>query len=195
MAPLKPGTKLPPQKQRRNERERRRVNKMNEMFEKLRTRINLGGNRKLSKVDTVKQATCYIRYLENELRRAERVEQEMSSPPPPHPSQLSYPPLCHYPVSPAEAENIPSSSMPPYPTIPQAMSPYQMNGGNYQQFWQPQTPYGLKTEPHDSSLSPANTSGSMGSSSPFSPQHQQAHPSYPIMPQQYQYPVDTPTKW
>ncbi|CAJ0955981.1 unnamed protein product, partial [Mesorhabditis belari] len=171
MAPLKPGTKLPPQKQRRNERERRRVDTMNQMYERLRERVTHGGNKKMSKVDTVREAARYIQYLQGVLQQQE--------------FQEALPPA--YPFV-----NGPFSVSPPplYPKIETAHfspsgSPCPQNGAHFSPpnhlpfgsfpfhppAYSPNFPWKLEpdTEPPFHLCSPSNTSTSSSNTS-FSPQ-------------------------
>ncbi|CAJ0585494.1 unnamed protein product, partial [Mesorhabditis spiculigera] len=59
--------KTAPQKQRRNERERNRVNQVNNGFNQLRDRVPTLAptqNKKMSKVETLREAVKYIQYLQ-----------------------------------------------------------------------------------------------------------------------------------
>ncbi|GMT14855.1 hypothetical protein PFISCL1PPCAC_6152, partial [Pristionchus fissidentatus] len=59
------------QKARRNERERKRVNQVNLGFHQLRDRVPLvAQNKKMSKVETLRQATRYIQQLKTMLESA-----------------------------------------------------------------------------------------------------------------------------
>ncbi|CAI5441058.1 unnamed protein product [Caenorhabditis angaria] len=61
--------KVVPQKLRRNERERKRVNQVNQGFNKLRERVPRapGCKQKLSKVETLREAARYIQLLQSQL--------------------------------------------------------------------------------------------------------------------------------
>ncbi|KJH41759.1 Helix-loop-helix DNA-binding domain protein [Dictyocaulus viviparus] len=63
--PSDQSTKLLPQKLRRNERERKRVDQVNQGFNQLRLRVPRphGSKHKLSKVETLREATRYIEQL------------------------------------------------------------------------------------------------------------------------------------
>uniref|UniRef100_A0A1I7WBK4 BHLH domain-containing protein n=1 Tax=Heterorhabditis bacteriophora TaxID=37862 RepID=A0A1I7WBK4_HETBA len=58
-------SKILPQKLRRNERERRRVDQVNQGFNQLRNRVPrpAGNKQKLSKVETLREAARYIQHL------------------------------------------------------------------------------------------------------------------------------------
>ncbi|KAE9413709.1 hypothetical protein Angca_007824 [Angiostrongylus cantonensis] len=63
--PTDQSTKLIPQKLRRNERERKRVDQVNQGFNQLRLRVPRphGSKHKLSKVETLREAARYIEQL------------------------------------------------------------------------------------------------------------------------------------
>ncbi|VDO71470.1 unnamed protein product [Haemonchus placei] len=63
--PSQPATKHIPQKLRRNERERKRVDQVNQGFNQLRLRVPKphGCKQKLSKVETLREAARYIEQL------------------------------------------------------------------------------------------------------------------------------------
>ncbi|PIO72477.1 Helix-loop-helix DNA-binding domain protein [Teladorsagia circumcincta] len=63
--PSQPTTKHIPQKLRRNERERKRVDQVNQGFNQLRSRVPKphGCKQKLSKVETLREAARYIEQL------------------------------------------------------------------------------------------------------------------------------------
>uniref|UniRef100_A0A0M3I2G1 BHLH domain-containing protein n=1 Tax=Ascaris lumbricoides TaxID=6252 RepID=A0A0M3I2G1_ASCLU len=60
-------TKQTEQVRRRNERERRRVHQVNLGYELLSRKVPFGRNKKLSKVETLRYAVQYIRYLRRQL--------------------------------------------------------------------------------------------------------------------------------
>ncbi|CAJ0955905.1 unnamed protein product, partial [Mesorhabditis belari] len=84
--------KTAPQKQRRNERERNRVNQVNVGFNRLRDRVPklaVAPNKKMSKVETLREAVKYIQYLQW-LLQAEGAQVPLPSPsPPPHETTAS----------------------------------------------------------------------------------------------------------
>ncbi|KAK5980859.1 Helix-loop-helix protein 3 [Trichostrongylus colubriformis] len=69
--PSQPVTKLIPQKLRRNERERKRVDQVNQGFNQLRLRVPKphGCKQKLSKVETLREAARYIEQLRTLLQQ------------------------------------------------------------------------------------------------------------------------------
>ncbi|GMR36579.1 hypothetical protein PMAYCL1PPCAC_06774, partial [Pristionchus mayeri] len=70
------------QKERRNERERKRVNQVNQGFNQLRARIErVSANKKLSKAATLREAARYIAHLNQILQHGTAVPQTAYSPP------------------------------------------------------------------------------------------------------------------
>ncbi|KAK6734374.1 hypothetical protein RB195_017887 [Necator americanus] len=69
--PSTPSAKLLPQKLRRNERERKRVDQVNQGFNQLRLRVPRphGSKQKLSKVETLREAARYIEQLRTVLQQ------------------------------------------------------------------------------------------------------------------------------
>uniref|UniRef100_A0A8R1YX43 HLH domain containing protein n=1 Tax=Pristionchus pacificus TaxID=54126 RepID=A0A8R1YX43_PRIPA len=94
------------QKERRNERERKRVNQVNQGFNQLRARIErVSLKKKLSKADTLREATRYIAHLKQLLnnesapRKTYTVSHEKSSGYPSDESYQSHSPI-EYKVDP-----------------------------------------------------------------------------------------------
>ncbi|CAB3411261.1 unnamed protein product [Caenorhabditis bovis] len=120
--------KMVPQKLRRNERERRRVDQVNQGFNKLRSYVpkNPGCKNKLSKVETLRSACKYIEHLQMLLGVTEAQKSSKSLPPTPDCSPSFPPPMSangyhmqyDYNISPfyptpnqaAHAQNSPGSS-------------------------------------------------------------------------------------
>ncbi|VDO98252.1 unnamed protein product [Heligmosomoides polygyrus] len=81
--PAEPATKHVPQKLRRNERERKRVDQVNQGFNQLRSRVPKpkGTKQKLSKVETLREAARYIEQLRTMLQQGGYALQTPQRPP------------------------------------------------------------------------------------------------------------------